>query len=427
MADTQPLLLILPERSDWAEANALPADSDNLFQRIIRNPHIESAKPRERECTEMLCAVLLNTRELRLHLLRWLADLAGHSIPDLGNLDFAIDTEQPIGSKRDDLRIEGLRSKDEEQERVFLWTIEVKVGADFHDSSPLDLPESEDDELLDEELHEEDAKEDEELVSQLINYDDWLVPQPAQHRAGFVLAIQNKTAKLPANLVCDWKCFTWSDLGLQVKAALDEKNIPADESLLARHMLGFIREHLWSATEMAKEELTFDDIALVRAFHLIGSDCDNKINRLVALLEDVLKQSGVGVGEINHQKKLFSDNDWSLVHRRLFNSQYPELFMGILDGDISLTLETPPKNPNKVGILKAIESFLSKLQQRNRDWSTYTVEQEPYWDLRLKVPLTMLLNVPDQDAAFKEFFVKALDDFKSVGAAEAIKKALKHQ
>ena len=93
----------------------LPENDDNLFQRIIRNPHIEAANPRERECTEMLCAVLRNTNVLRLHLLRCMGDCAGVTIDGFDDLHFVIETEGAIGSKRDDLRIEGWRETEEER------------------------------------------------------------------------------------------------------------------------------------------------------------------------------------------------------------------------------------------------------------------------------------------------------------------------
>ena len=80
MPDAPAFLLLSPQQSDLAVELGLPEVDDNLFQRIIRNPRIDASNPRERECTEMLCAVLLNTTVLRLHLLRWMADLIGVGI-----------------------------------------------------------------------------------------------------------------------------------------------------------------------------------------------------------------------------------------------------------------------------------------------------------------------------------------------------------
>ena len=100
--------------------------------------NIEASNPRERECTEMLCAVLRNTSVLRLSLLRWMADLIGVKIKRFDDLQFSIETEGAIGSKRDDLRIEGWLESDDDRTLSLLWTIEVKVGASFHESTPLD-------------------------------------------------------------------------------------------------------------------------------------------------------------------------------------------------------------------------------------------------------------------------------------------------
>jgi len=128
-------LLCLPPRSDEARDLGLPDVSDNISQRLIRNPHLESDTPRERECTEMLCSVLCNRTTLRLLLLRWLGELVGALPSDLDEMELRIDTEGSIGAKRDDLRIEGWRETNDGQELVLLWTVEVKVGAQFHGSS----------------------------------------------------------------------------------------------------------------------------------------------------------------------------------------------------------------------------------------------------------------------------------------------------
>jgi hypothetical protein len=103
-----------------------------------------------------------------------------------------IEPEGSIGAKRDDLRIEGWCETDEERKRVLLWTIEVKVGASFHESSP----------LADIQGDEEDVA----LVNQIVNYDHWLEHQVAPNRAGFVLALEDMSHSLPVNLNCRWLC-----------------------------------------------------------------------------------------------------------------------------------------------------------------------------------------------------------------------------
>lgn len=334
MTQSTPILLIQSQQSEWDQATALPHPSDNIFQRLIRNPHIDSPKPRERECTEMVCAVLRNTSELRLRIFRWLAQVSGTGVPDFEELTFSIETERSIGSKRDDLRIEGWRTTDDDQELAFLWTIEVKVGATFHESSAIDL--------FDADAEEQDT---EDLVNQLVNYDSWLSQQSAEQRAGFVLAIENKAADVPLNLSCKWKCFTWADLGRCVRDALDKNALPAVDRLLAKHLLGFIRTHLWSESDMSSDRIEFDDIALLRAMHLIGNRCSNKCNRLVKQLSQVLEDSGVGDGKIISNPTNLTNYGRMTIKRKLFNSKlatHPYMQLGVEGDSLAILLETPP-------------------------------------------------------------------------------------
>ena len=80
----------------------------------------------------MLCSALLDAPALRDGILRFLASLTDTPLPPEG-LRWQIDTELPIGGKRDDLRIEGFTGEDP-QSRLVLWTMEIKVGAGFHKS-----------------------------------------------------------------------------------------------------------------------------------------------------------------------------------------------------------------------------------------------------------------------------------------------------
>ena len=201
-------ILLCPARDTEESVDlGLPTDSDNIFQRLIRNPHLNSDTPRERECTEMLCSVLCNAPILRSQLLRWIGRFVGDLPHDFDDIEFQIDTEGSIGSKRDDLRIEGWRHTEEGQELVLIWTVEVKVGAQFHESS----------------FQYEEA-DDSELVNQLINYDVWLDQQSAQYRGGFVLALSNMSGELPQSLRMPWYCFTWTGLGQEVQQILEQES-----------------------------------------------------------------------------------------------------------------------------------------------------------------------------------------------------------
>jgi hypothetical protein len=60
----------------------VPEHSKNLFSRIIRNPVRPDRPMRERRCTEMFCATLMNCPVVRDVLFRWLAERAGQDIPE---------------------------------------------------------------------------------------------------------------------------------------------------------------------------------------------------------------------------------------------------------------------------------------------------------------------------------------------------------
>src|SRR5690606_34210363 len=102
----------------------LPPVSTNVFQRLIRNPHPDSSLAKERECAEMLCALFQNAPAVRIELLTWMAGRADLPALDWEELSLSFETEQPIGPKRDDLRITGW---DGAYKQRLLWTVEVKV------------------------------------------------------------------------------------------------------------------------------------------------------------------------------------------------------------------------------------------------------------------------------------------------------------
>lgn len=213
-----PRLLILPSLPDAASDLKLPPTPHNIFHRLIRNLHAESDHPRERECTEMLAAVLLNAPSIRDHVLRWMAASMGMDPNVLDGLTLRIQTEQSIGAKRDDLRIEATTVEGKDYRPVLLWTVEVKVGAYFHGSTL-------------QAVDPEGAADAGELVNQMVNYDCWLAQQPHRHRGGFVLALSDLTADLPKSLTCPWTCLTWTGLGVVLQGAL-RGQLPPQEALL---------------------------------------------------------------------------------------------------------------------------------------------------------------------------------------------------
>lgn len=229
-SSSPPPVLISTRRTDFAANLELPPTTTNLFQRLIRNPHPDSGRAKERECAEMLCTLLQNAPAARVTLLTWMANQAGVPVLAWEKLSLTFETEQPIGPKRDDLRITGW---DESGHQHLLWTIEVKVGASFHGSSPLVE-------------NDEEATEISAAVSQIENYDRWLAGQTADHRAGFVVALHDCTTALPANLRSTWTCLTWTGIGEQLASSISENPVQQEETFLSKHALGFIRDNLWS-------------------------------------------------------------------------------------------------------------------------------------------------------------------------------------
>ena len=255
---------------------------------------------RERRCTEMLCGILLNCPELRGCIFRWLATVADQPTDVLDDLEWRVETERPIGAKRDDLRIEGFapESDGDGPRRVVLWTVEVKVQAYFHASTDQTggPPAGNSDETDDDETP---------MVNQLVNYDAWLEGQVADHKAGFVLAIPDHAGDLPEGLTQKWACTTWTRLGNTVRQALEGNALPESEAEWAKHLLGFIRTYLWSASEMADIQLTLDHVAFLRANWFLGAETEHIVDDLVASLEPVLAESGLGLAKLQHQKNLY--------------------------------------------------------------------------------------------------------------------------
>lgn len=383
----------------------------------------------------MLCGVLLNAPTIRRFLLVFLAKQAGIDPRHLDDLDWNCNTEQAIGSKRDDLRLEGWKVDDEDLGRVVLWTIEAKVAAPIHQSSE-QLLDDEDDTLSDAERA-EDAPLQEEAdtatVSQIKKYDHWLARQDATHRAGFVLAITDQTENLPPGLQMPWQCTTWTDLALVVEHALAEDGIPASELVLARHMCGFIRDHLWNEVDMSTHRLGFDDLALLRAFEAKGHDCDRRVGDLVASLKDTVCQANIIRGEIRLQKKLFGSINRVVQMGRIVPeaalepSPWLVLMAGVAGANAHICIESSPGHDAKADIRRIVCEMEPALIGRNSQWAAEPDDGRSYPDIVLEVPLTWLLLEADQDAALNQFMAKGLADLKEVGLVAALDEEMRRR
>lgn len=395
----------------------LPPDSENLFSRLIRDPTAPDRPVRERQCTEMVRSVLIHCPQLREQLFNWLAGLVGCDRKALLKLEWQIETEQAIGSKRDDLRIGGWPSEDPSGEQVVLWTVEVKASAPLHYSSCEGFDDAE--------LLATSVDLPREEVVQLVNYDCWLSKQPARHRAGFVLAVTDLTSEMPTGLREQWRCVTWTSLGRQLEQVLGIKKLPATETLLAEHMLGFIRRYLWSG-DMTCNRLELEDVAILRAFARIGIDCERKVNSLVAGLEEIIRQSGLATGRTTLQKTLFRTYVRSVVFSYLVPDKQasacgsPAIMAGVLGDEAVVWIESSPPGPAKALIRKLGRTLEAALQSRNPSWRVMPDEDRRWYDITVSMPLVKVLAADDQREAMVSFVRAAIEDMRAVGFAERL-------
>ena len=111
-----------------------------------------------------------------------------------------------------------------------------------------------------------------------MNYDLWLTHQLVIHRRGIVLAMTSRGCSLAEGLKERWFQISWTQLGLAVETILESGALPDGDTLLGRHLAGFIRMHLWKESEMPDAALSFDDVALIRAFATMGPECEERVS-----------------------------------------------------------------------------------------------------------------------------------------------------
>ncbi|MCF6313278.1 MAG: hypothetical protein L3J39_12580, partial [Verrucomicrobiales bacterium] len=280
------MIIPLTGRTEWEDTVNLPVPANNIFQRIIRRPNPSIGRPKERECAEMLCSLLLNSKEAKETIITWLAEIARTSIDFLNSDDntIRIITEGPVGTKRDDLRIE---ISDDPGNLICLWTIEIKSGASFHYSSRQLLSDDESEDEIDLELGDDDIELEPDQVNQIINYDNWLAGQSRLNEdadiRGFVLAVDNLSLNMPEGLTSPWNCITWTQLWLCIgRLITSSAGLKETDRFLCRHVLGFIRENLWRKKQMENNNrIEIDDISLMKAMGTLGADFDAKLHGIL--------------------------------------------------------------------------------------------------------------------------------------------------
>ena len=395
------LNLIPHEATTRSMRRILPDPPSNLFTRLIRNPVSASSSPRERPCAEMLASLLINCPACRLAICEWLSTRCGQH-PSVSKISrWEIDTEQAIGAKRDDLRIRGWINDGASELAELLWTIEIKVGADFHSSSP----------------NNSGGGVEDDVVNQIVNYDKWLVSQSARVKSGFVLALTNIANEMPSRLTSTWSCLTWTELGSVLKEILDLNELPPEDSFLCRHVLGFIVAHLWRSAEMPDARIEFEDVALLRAMANMKQDCDKKVRQLIEPLGGLFESVGIGKGPWKRRNALFGE--WGICSAyRSFTpnpEEWPKVEVGIESDSIGVWIESAPKYSRK----DAIRSLQKALAARNPGWK---VPDSSWWDLYIGMPLTQLLAAEDQSKFMQEFVTAALKDLMAVNIANVFGK-----
>lgn len=249
---------------------------------------------------------------------------------------------------------------------------------------------------------------------------------PSANISGFVLALDNLAPKIPLGLMSDWVCITWTQIGQQVEKLLSDQSLAPEEKLLARHMAGFIRKHLWKDTEMNETKIYFDDIALIRAFKMLGNDCERKINDLVAPLAAVLEASVEGLGSVTHQKSMFKPSARSVVYATFSGTQQPYLYAGIDKSNLRVWVESSRKDQSFEDLARAIEGSLPVLLERNPMWESSVSDSTQSWaGLEISKPLYSILDSEDQQSEVTDFVKQALEDLKTSGFFNALRESLK--
>ena len=406
----RPPLVALPSTSELEVELKLPKREKNLFQRLIRNPHLDSAYAKERECSEMLCVLLQNGKALQRHLLEWLTAYPREKIE---SYEFEFATEQWMQGKRDDLRITACARGCEEKLPVMTWCVEIKVGAGFHQSR-----------ALGEIARVASRTEQTEWVNQLDNYTQWLNNNVGEWR-GFVLALTDMTETLLEKCHGKWRCITWTALGEQIASALRDTKMEPEEQLLARHALGFIRDHLWRTSEMSNLKIDFNDVALMRAFGALRADLDSKLQRLMLPLKTLLEKSGVGHGEVEASRSLFNSGAYFYVRRPFAPESKAFLYAAVgVDSThhdyLSVWLELPTEESRRREA--GLRRLVAELKNQDSAWNTWASREQDglqeWADPEKTISLTSLLDSSDQEQAIGQFVQQALNELKKAGIGQ---------
>jgi len=331
---------------------------------------------------------------------------------DWSGLAIEVATEQAMeGGKRDDLRIEAVT--EDRGTPILLMTVEVKVGAQIHESGAVSYVPVE--------------SESKRTVNQLINYDAWLTRQPHPTKIGFIVSRRDKEGQLPENLTQIWRSITWGEVASSLAALLRQSVLLNNvERFLARHFIGFVIDQL-GGIDMQDTGITFDDVAFLRALSFLGGNLNQKIDSLVAPLKTLYEEEEIGKGKTVHQKKVLEGLCRSVVYRELWDSTQnsPHLFAGVVTrkgAALAVWVETSPRHERKQGIRTTVEAHLGPLRAHQAEW-TMDPDSE-WWDLGIRMPLHELLSDEDQAGRAIDFVRNAFRALKTTGFLGELEKVI---
>lgn len=372
----------------------------------------------------MLCSMFQHCPVLRRRCLQWMAARGNAAVPEPGDeMDWTFKTEFSVASGRLDLLIDATPEEADapgtNPSSGLTWIVEVKVQSSFHQAPAVEQQTA---------RGERGAGEDKQFVNQIDNYDWWLSRQEARHRAGFVLGVADLSADLPTSLDNPWTCVRWAGLGRCLEEACSEGSLSDAESFMARQMAGFIRLNLWSESTMNDEELTFDDVALVRAMSLHGQGCRDKVKELVSVACDSLEETDLGVEPPRCQRNLRISSPKLWARLELVDSGDVRIQGGVHFADFVLAVWAKPNSSLYQGVHDIVNSKFDELEQQDERWRRFE-DTESEWasewrPAEIRMPLTDLLAADDQEGAVREFVETGLHHLEEAGILDAFRNRL---
>jgi len=386
----------------------VPSPSNNLFLRTIRKT---VNVPKERECTELLCAIMRNSATVRNKIIGFLLEYIESPKLNLSEYKFTIDTENQVAGKLDDLRITGESSS--EPRNNILLIIEIKVQSGWSYSYPLDK-----------------ALPPDKKIHQLVNYDYWLNNQGEfVVKGGLVISKKDLSKTLPAGLSCRWECLTWTNLALFIAKIIREEKLEDWESFLLRHYLGFLQVHLVEEKYMIKPVTNFD-LTLHEAFKNHHSESESLISTLIESAEDAFSDL-LESDEIMHQRMLFHTHYRDVIG---FNFQFDGeatstyVFAGLVlknEPVIAFWVETDPNAYYKDSFNDILEEKLSELSSVDKRWVPVENQRRGYWDIQIRVPSREILEQKNQSEWFSRLVDSGVRSLLHIDIREILRNLIK--